>query len=226
MTRRPATPLPPPAERRRLREAALLTPVQLAARLGVEPGTVRAWESGRTTPRGRRREAYAKLLTTLAEPAGRSAPPEAGSPAARHRRPGTPVVTVGPEKRGPRGRRAPVAPESSAFTQAPPPPPPPPPSSPRPPASPAAVPPEEEGEEGCPALTPAQAFDGLYAFCAPALVRQAYLLTGRRDLARESVERAFQLAWERWPEVARDPDPAGWVRAAVHEWALAPWHRF
>jgi DNA-directed RNA polymerase specialized sigma24 family protein len=57
-------------------------------------------------------------------------------------------------------------------------------------------------------------------------VRQAYLLTGRRDLARESVERAFQLAWERWPEVARDPDPAGWVRAAVHEWALAPWHRF
>ncbi|MGA5019725.1 RNA polymerase sigma factor [Streptomyces griseoincarnatus] len=76
-----------------------------------------------------------------------------------------------------------------------------------------------------PYLTPAQAFDALYAYCAPALVRQAYLLTGRRDLAHESVERAFQRAWDHWPEVARDPDPAGWVRAAAHDWALSPWHR-
>ncbi|MEU6770982.1 sigma factor-like helix-turn-helix DNA-binding protein [Streptomyces sp. NPDC046759] len=75
-------------------------------------------------------------------------------------------------------------------------------------------------------LTPAQAFDTLYAFCAPALVRQSYLLTGRRELAREAVERAFQLAWQRWPEVARDRDPGGWVRAAAHECALSPWHRF
>jgi DNA-directed RNA polymerase specialized sigma24 family protein len=75
-------------------------------------------------------------------------------------------------------------------------------------------------------LTPDQAYDALYESCAPALVRQAYLLTGRRDLARESVERAFQLAWQRWPEVAADRDPAGWVRAAAHEWALSPWHRF
>lgn len=75
-------------------------------------------------------------------------------------------------------------------------------------------------------LTPAQAFDALYAFCAPALVRQTYLLTGRRELARESVERAFQLAWQRWPEVARDRDPAGWVRATAYDFALSPWHRF
>ncbi|MFI1045644.1 RNA polymerase subunit sigma-70 [Streptomyces griseoruber] len=75
-------------------------------------------------------------------------------------------------------------------------------------------------------LTPAQAFDALYAFCAPALVRQTYLLCGRRELARESVERAFQLAWQRWPEVAVDRDPASWVRAAAHEYALSPWHRF
>ncbi|MDQ0775018.1 DNA-directed RNA polymerase specialized sigma24 family protein [Streptomyces aurantiacus] len=74
-------------------------------------------------------------------------------------------------------------------------------------------------------LTPAQAFDALYAFAAPALVRQAYLLTGRRALARESVERAFQLAWQRWPEVAVDRDPAGWVRAAAYEYAMSPWHR-
>ncbi|WP_371577550.1 RNA polymerase sigma factor [Streptomyces sp. NBC_01314] len=76
-----------------------------------------------------------------------------------------------------------------------------------------------------PPLTPGQAFDTLYAYCAPALVQQAYLLTGRRRLAREAVEHAFQLAWHRWPEVAADRDPAGWVRAAAHEYALSPWHR-
>jgi DNA-directed RNA polymerase specialized sigma24 family protein len=56
-------------------------------------------------------------------------------------------------------------------------------------------------------------------------VRQTYLLTGRRELARESVECAFQLAWYRWPEVAVDRDPAGWVRATAYEYALSPWHR-
>ncbi|MFF5401544.1 sigma factor-like helix-turn-helix DNA-binding protein [Streptomyces misionensis] len=75
-------------------------------------------------------------------------------------------------------------------------------------------------------LTPAQAFDALYAFCAPALVRQTYLLCGRRELAREAVEHAFQQAWQRWPEVARDRDPAGWVRAVAYDCALSPWHRF
>ncbi|MGW3066313.1 RNA polymerase sigma factor [Streptomyces sp. NPDC001130] len=75
-------------------------------------------------------------------------------------------------------------------------------------------------------LTPPQAFDALYAFCAPALVRQTYLLTGRRELARAAVERAFQLAWQRWPEVARDRDPGGWVRAMAYDCALSPWHRF
>ncbi|WP_328749820.1 sigma factor-like helix-turn-helix DNA-binding protein [Streptomyces sp. NBC_00285] len=80
-----------------------------------------------------------------------------------------------------------------------------------------------ESESPAAPLTPAQAFDALYAFCSPALVRQTYLLTGRRELARESVERAFQLAWERWPEVAVDRDPAGWVRAMAYEFALSPW---
>ncbi|MGW4271667.1 RNA polymerase sigma factor [Streptomyces seoulensis] len=77
------------------------------------------------------------------------------------------------------------------------------------------------GEE----LTAVQAFDALYAFCAPALVRQAYLLNGRHEGARAAVEAAFQQAWLRWPEVAHDRDPAGWVRAAVYERALSPWDR-
>ncbi|WP_405821262.1 helix-turn-helix domain-containing protein [Streptomyces sp. NBC_01390] len=161
MTQSPAIPLPPPAERRRLRESLSLTQAQVAKRVGVSRETVRAWETGRTTPRGRRAQTYASLLAAAPTPS--------------------------------------TATTSTTVTAA---------------AS-AAAP-----------LTPAQAFDALYAFCAPALVRQTYLLTGRRELARESVERAFQLAWHRWPEVAVDPDPAGWVRATAYECALSPWHRF
>lgn len=74
------------------------------------------------------------------------------------------------------------------------------------------------------ARTAAEAFDALYTHAAPFLVRQTYLLTGRRILAREAVERAFQQAWQNWPEVAVDPDPAGWVRAAAYEYAMSPWH--
>ncbi|MEU3658455.1 helix-turn-helix domain-containing protein [Streptomyces sp. NPDC032940] len=192
MKRSPAPPLPPPEVRRRLREAAGLTQDQLAERVGVPRERVGAWESGRGTPRGRRRDAYAKLLAALADE------PATGKPrtASETRPPSAPasvpvVVAVG----GGSGqvKRAPLT------------------------ASPAAPP---------AALTPAQAFDALYEFGAPALVRQTYLLTGRRELARESVERAFQLAWEHWPEVARDRDPVGWVRATAYEYALSPWHRF
>ncbi|WP_392899410.1 helix-turn-helix domain-containing protein [Streptomyces sp. LN699] len=84
---------------------------------------------------------------------------------------------------------------------------------------------DEEAPAPIAALTPAQAFDALYAYAAPALARQTYLLTGRRALSLEAVERAFQNAWERWPEVATDPDPVGWVRAAAYEHALSPWQR-
>ncbi|WP_435211593.1 sigma factor-like helix-turn-helix DNA-binding protein [Streptomyces sp. bgisy034] len=188
MTQTPAVPLPPPEERRRLREAGALTQAQLAKRVGVSRETVRAWESGRTTPRGRRREAYAQLLLSIADRTGGQEPEEVHDMTALQH---TAESTAG-------------APEP-------------------PPERPSERLSERPSESR---LTPAQAFDALYAFCAPALVRQTFLLTGRRELARESVERAFQHAWQRWPEVARDRDPAGWVRAAAYEFALSPWHRF
>lgn len=72
---------------------------------------------------------------------------------------------------------------------------------------------------------PAEAFDALYRHTAAALYRQTYLLTGRRALSREAVGKAFELAWQRWPEVAVDRDPVGWVRAAAYEHAMSPWHR-
>jgi len=179
VTQSPATPLPPPKERRRLREAGSLTQAQVATEVGVSRETVRSWETGRTTPRGRKREAYAKLLNSLSEEETVTEPQQEPQVEAVDTSVPEPVLVPVPIEEPPR-----------------------------------------------PPLTPAQAFDALYAFCAPALVRQAYLLTGRRELARESVERAFQVAWQRWPEVAVDRDPAGWVRSAAYEYALSPWHRF
>ncbi|WP_256061471.1 hypothetical protein [Streptomyces sp. DfronAA-171] len=73
---------------------------------------------------------------------------------------------------------------------------------------------------------PETAFATLYARAAPGLLRQAYLLTSRPRVALAAVLSGFRQAWEQWPEVARDPDPEGWVRAVVHESALSPWRGF
>ncbi|MFJ7771703.1 helix-turn-helix domain-containing protein [Streptomyces sp. NPDC097107] len=239
MTRSPATPLPPPKARRRLREAAALTQAQLAARMGVARETVRAWESGRTTPRGRKREAYTKLLNTLAEEAtARRAKP--GPTASPEPAPVPVVVAVGAGSANASGEAAdslvlPAKPLDERRSDQGSSPVPEPGPEPKPEPEPAAEresgpgPRPEPTPEPTPAptaLTPAQAFDALYEFGAPALVRQTFLLTGRRELARESVERAFQVAWEHWPEVARDRDPVGWVRAVAYEYALSPWQRF
>ncbi|MGC9495389.1 helix-turn-helix domain-containing protein [Streptomyces sp. WG7] len=263
MTRSPATPLPPPKARRRLRETAALTQAQVAERVGVARETVRAWESGRTTPRGRKREAYAKLLNTLAEeaaarrtePAPTSQPEpqpvpvvvavRAGSANASKKATDSLVLPAKPLAERARGSEPEQKSEPEPVPEQK--------SEPEPelkaepePELKAEPEPELElepglgpGSEEQPApesqpvptpgpveLTPAQAFDALYEFGAPSLVRQTFLLTGRRELARESVERAFQVAWERWPEVARDRDPVGWVRATAYEYALSPWHRF
>ncbi|MFD8230280.1 sigma factor-like helix-turn-helix DNA-binding protein [Streptomyces sp. NPDC059696] len=235
MTQSPARPLPAPKERRRLREAASLTRAQLASRVGVTSETVRGWETGRSTPRGRKGEKYVKLLLSLGdepemtppqEPADADAdvdPDPGPAPAAASARRSARArrKTAAADRKRPaakdRGRGPVTVPDRShtpvphghrvILTERP------------------RTTPPRRPDDAVAALTPDQAFDALYAFCAPALVRQTYLLTGRRELARESVERAFQVAWQRWPEVARDRDPAGWVRATAYECALSPWHR-
>ncbi|MET8882393.1 helix-turn-helix domain-containing protein [Streptomyces rubiginosohelvolus] len=208
-------PLPSPKERRRLREAKSLSEEEVAAAVGVTRATVRSWETGRASPRGRKRALYAKLIAP--EPAVK---PEVVKPPVVK----PPVVTTEaaaavavPAAAVP---AAPDLPEASPLPEAPPAAPP----SDPPPA------PNSDTHTGAEApderrVSPAGAFDELYARTAPGLVRQTYLLTGRRSLARESVERAFELAWQRWPEVAVDRDPAGWVRAAAYEYAMSPWHR-
>ncbi|WP_326800674.1 helix-turn-helix domain-containing protein [Streptomyces sp. NBC_01788] len=78
------SPLPPPEERKRLRQAHGLTLDEVAAALKVRRATVSGWESSktRTEPRGPEREAYARLLKQLAElyPTA-SAAEEASAPA-------------------------------------------------------------------------------------------------------------------------------------------------
>ncbi|MFF8323005.1 telomere-associated protein Tap [Streptomyces bobili] len=59
--------LPPPAERKRLRQAHGLTLDEVAAALDVRRATVSGWEAGKTEPRPPEREAYARLLGKLAE---------------------------------------------------------------------------------------------------------------------------------------------------------------
>ncbi|AWL86559.1 helix-turn-helix domain-containing protein [Streptomyces globisporus] len=214
-------PLPSPKERRRLREAKSLSEEEVAAAVGVTRATVRSWETGRTSPRGRKRALYAKLIAP--EPAVK--PPVVTAEAAA-------VVATSAAADLP---EAPPLPEAPSPAAPPSDPPPAPMSDPRTGAvaaddrsRTAEVPGRPSGTAEAPderRASPAEAFDELYARTAPGLVRQTYLLTGRRALARESVERAFELAWQRWPEVAVDRDPAGWVRAAAYEYAMSPWHR-
>ncbi|MFI6947096.1 helix-turn-helix domain-containing protein [Streptomyces sp. NPDC050422] len=242
-------PLPSPKERRRLREAKSLSEAQVAAAVGVTRATVRAWETGRTSPRGRKREVYARLIgtggtrpashPTPVKPATPNNPPRAaGSDVMDPTEPGTTtapepaeatptrpaetvatgtaavgtavagaaetaaVETVATGTAGTAETAETAETEAAGETDAA----------------------EAEGAEGA-RPSPAEAFDALYRHAAPALYRQTYLLTGRRALSREAVGKAFELAWQRWPEVAVDRDPVGWVRAAAYEHAMSPWHR-
>ncbi|MFD7233585.1 helix-turn-helix domain-containing protein [Streptomyces sp. NPDC059881] len=258
-----ASPLPSPKERRRLREARGLSEERFAKALGVTKATIRSWETGRTTPRGRKREAYAKLLATGAtrdgeeakdavqaedavdavqaveaeraveaeKAAAPDASPVAPAPEAPESRETSPAARPAREAgETPESREAPEPPRTPPALRPPVTPSPPPPVT--PPAKappPAEAPSTSDSADGAPAtpafLTAEQAFDDLYARTAPGLVRQTYLLTGRRLLSQEAVERAFHLAWQRWPEVAVDRDPASWVRMVAYEHAMSPWHR-
>lgn len=243
MTQSPATPLPSPKERRRLREAKHLSQAEIAAKVGVTRETVRSWESGRSTPRGRKRDIYVKLLAEIAnEQAVTNKRTTAGKQTTAgtrsERRPSwakdpdsavdtkggkSPArIPVGAAMNGhappePPVRAAPAVAVAAAERQSG--------RQPEPKHEPGHEPEPSASTASTTVATPAEAFDTLCVTCAPGLVRQTYLLTGRRTLAQESVERAFQLAWQRWPEVAVDRDPAGWVRAAAYEYAMSPWHR-
>ncbi|MDH6107834.1 DNA-binding XRE family transcriptional regulator [Kitasatospora sp. MAP12-15] len=74
--------LPPPAERKRLRQAAKVTRARMAERVGVREETIWTWETGRSEPRPPQRGDYARLLRGLAErfPALQPVPAPAPAP--------------------------------------------------------------------------------------------------------------------------------------------------
>ncbi|MGW7331999.1 helix-turn-helix domain-containing protein [Streptomyces sp. NPDC054840] len=243
--------LPAPKERRRLREAAQLTHDEVAAAVGVTAATVRSWESGRTAPRGRKRELYTQFLARLAaqrqdgapagasedaktaraveEPAADPPAPDAPGveePAADPPAPEAPTADRPTAEDPAADKPTPDAPPADTPTPDAPTPDAPTPDAPTPDARTGPDQLSAESPARVPVPGPAEAFDALYAHAARDLARQAYLLTGRRALALEAVEKAFVQAWDRWPEVAADPDPVGWVRAIVYEYALSPWQRF
>nr|WP_237539547.1 helix-turn-helix transcriptional regulator [Streptomyces sp. SID4951] len=64
-TRQPSHGLPDPAESHRLRQESKLSLHQVADACGVSETTARAWEEGRTTPRGTNAAIYRNLLNAL-----------------------------------------------------------------------------------------------------------------------------------------------------------------
>lgn len=110
------SPLPPAVERKRLRTAHGLTLDEVAAALQVRRATVSGWESltKPVEPRGREREAYARLLRQLAElypapeePAAPAPTAVAGTPAPAAPAPASEQARPVPPVRDPRLRPGP-----------------------------------------------------------------------------------------------------------------------
>ncbi|MEV5658265.1 helix-turn-helix transcriptional regulator [Streptomyces sp. NPDC052291] len=97
--------LPVPAERKRLREAAGLSQVQIAKALDARREAVGNWETGKTEPRPPKRAAYARLLEGLA---ARFPAPAADAPAAAA--PVVPESFTGPAPVSAPAAEAPAAP--------------------------------------------------------------------------------------------------------------------
>ncbi|MFI1868674.1 telomere-associated protein Tap [Streptomyces jumonjinensis] len=118
------SPLPPPAERERLRKAHGLTQEQVAKALKVRRPTVVSWESGKTEPRPPQREAYARLLEKLAalyppapdEPAPLAAAPAVTPSAALSAAPDLPATPPAPDQSATPSARP--APDPSALSGA------------------------------------------------------------------------------------------------------------
>jgi RNA polymerase sigma-70 factor, ECF subfamily len=58
-------------------------------------------------------------------------------------------------------------------------------------------------------------FDAVYRTEYASLVRLAFVLTGRRDIAEELVQDAFEVAHRRWDRISTYDKPGAWVRRVV-----------
>ncbi|SES31882.1 telomere-binding protein Tap [Streptomyces sp. yr375] len=110
--------LPPPAERRRLREAAGLSQAQIAKALDTRREAVGNWEAGRTEPRPPQRAAYARLLEKLAERFPAPEPEAPGEPAVPETFTAVPAPET-PAPSAPAAAKPPTRPASTTATRPP-----------------------------------------------------------------------------------------------------------
>ncbi|WP_411152621.1 telomere-associated protein Tap [Streptomyces sp. A30] len=110
--------LPPPAERRRLREAAGLSQAQIAKALDTRREAVGNWEAGRTEPRPPQRAAYARLLEKLAERFPAPEPEAPGEPAVPETFTAAPAPET-PAPSAPAAAKPPTRPASTTATRPP-----------------------------------------------------------------------------------------------------------
>ncbi|MFD3537791.1 helix-turn-helix domain-containing protein, partial [Streptomyces sp. NPDC058664] len=89
--------LPPPEERRRLRQAHALTVDEVVAALKVRRATVTSWEFGKTEPRPPERGAYARLLDGLAKLYPAAGGPSLADPATTEPAPAPAEIAPVPE---------------------------------------------------------------------------------------------------------------------------------
>jgi transcriptional regulator with XRE-family HTH domain len=108
------SPLPPPAERKRLRQAHGLTLDEVAAALQVRRATVSGWEAGKTEPRPPERDAYARMLKQLAQLYPATAPLPLEDTAVSE----TPAVPATPAPSAVEPAQAPTAPTGPAAEPA------------------------------------------------------------------------------------------------------------
>ena len=66
-----------------------------------------------------------------------------------------------------------------------------------------------------PGLRGDESFDSFYRAEYAAVVRLAYVLTGRRDLAEELAQDGFLAAHRRWRTISAYENPAAWIRRVV-----------
>ncbi|AGP51936.1 telomere-associated protein Tap [Streptomyces rapamycinicus] len=112
-------PLPEPAERKRLREAAGLTQEQIANALRTRREAVGSWEAGRTDPRPPKRAAYARLLEGLAARFPAPRPTDGTSAAAESPTSSAMPAMTAPENTAPRAATAPATAARPAATPGP-----------------------------------------------------------------------------------------------------------
>jgi RNA polymerase sigma-70 factor, ECF subfamily len=68
-------------------------------------------------------------------------------------------------------------------------------------------------------------FDRFFRDTSPALLGQAYVLSGEAATAQDLVQESFLRAWQHWEQVRGAEYPEAWVRRVLYNLAVSGWRR-